>query len=75
MRTVDREEMKMLYPVASLEADQLKAVRDLESEIGSTVVALSSVDADTANLPDDKLRKLQALEEELDVVLVAVRPS
>lgn len=65
----------MLYPLATLEAEKLDAIRDLEKEIGSPVVALAGVEADTANLPDDKLKKLQDLEDELDVVLVAVRPS
>ena len=65
----------MLYPIASLEEDALKAVRELEDQIGNAVVALSPVDTDAVSLPKDKLEKLQALEDELDVVLVAVRPS
>jgi hypothetical protein len=65
----------MLYPLATLEADKLNAVRALEQEIGRPVVALAAVEAETANLPKDDLKKLQALEDELDVVLVAVRPS
>ncbi|MFY2825492.1 hypothetical protein [Ruegeria sp. MALMAid1280] len=65
----------MLYPLATLEADKLNAVQALEQEIGRPVVALAAVEADTANLPKDDLKKLQALEDELDVVLVAVRPS
>ncbi|MEM8650108.1 MAG: hypothetical protein AAGF54_06220 [Pseudomonadota bacterium] len=63
----------MLYPIATLEADKLKAVQKLEDEIGSPVLALSVIEADSAKLPEDKLKKLQALEDELDVVLVAVR--
>lgn len=70
-----REEIAMLYPLATLEADKLNAVRELENEIGSPLVALSPVEAETATLPKDQLKKLQALEDELDVVLVAVRPS
>lgn len=62
----------MLYPIANLEADKLEAVKNLENEIGSTVLALYTIKADSATLPKDKLEKLQALEEELDVVLVAV---
>lgn len=65
----------MLYPFAALEADKLDAIRKLENEIGSPLVALTPVDADTAALPKDQLRKLQALEDELDIVLVAVRPN
>ncbi|SLN24758.1 hypothetical protein ROA7450_01006 [Roseovarius albus] len=65
----------MLYPIASLEADKLDAIQSLEKEIGSPVVALASVDADSVSLSKDKLEKLQALEDELDVVLVAVKPN
>ena len=65
----------MLYPLATLEADKLKAVRDLEAEIGSTVVALSAVEAGSATLSPDKLEKLKSLENELNIVLVAVRPN
>ncbi|NOD49826.1 MULTISPECIES: hypothetical protein [unclassified Ruegeria] len=65
----------MLYPLATLKADKLNLVQELEEEIGSPIVALTAVDAGTADLPKDKLQKLQALEDELDVVLVAVRPN
>ena len=65
----------MLYPIAKLEADKLEAVQKLEDEIGSTVLALSTIEANSAKLPKEKLEKLQALENELDVVLVAVQPS
>lgn len=72
---ISRQEITMLYPLATLEADKLSAIRELEQEIGSPVVALSAVEADTATLPKNQLKKLQALEDELDIVLVAVRPS
>lgn len=63
----------MLYPIAELEPDTLKAVQDLEGEIGSPVVALSTINATSAKLSKDQIDKLQALEDELDVVLVALR--
>ncbi|MEM6311097.1 MAG: hypothetical protein AAF754_13720 [Pseudomonadota bacterium] len=63
----------MLYPIAELEPDTLKAVQDLEGEIGSPVVALSTINATSAKLSKDQINKLQALEDELDVVLVALR--
>ncbi|UWQ32104.1 hypothetical protein K3555_16235 [Leisingera sp. M527] len=65
----------MLYPLASLEADKLEAIKSLEKDIGSPVVALAGVEANTAPLPDDQLKKLQELEAELGVVLVAVRSN
>lgn len=65
----------MLYPLASLEAEKLNAIQDLEKSIGAPIVALAEIDAQSAELPQDKLQKLKALEEELGVVLVAVRPN
>jgi len=65
----------MLYPLATLEADKLSAIQDLEKTIGGPVVALAGVEAKTAELPEDQLEKLQELEEELGIVLVAVRPN
>ena len=65
----------MLYPIASLDAEKISAIQALEKELGSPIVALSEVDAGNAELSDDKLKKLQQLEEELDLVLLAVRPS
>ncbi|KIC21235.1 hypothetical protein [Leisingera sp. ANG-Vp] len=65
----------MLYPLATLESEKLDAIQALEKDIGSPVVALAGVDTDTAALPEDQLKKLQELEEELGVVLVAVRPN
>ena len=65
----------MLYPLASLEAEKLNAIQDLEKSIGGPIVALAEIDAQSAELQQDKLQKLKALEEELGVVLVAVRPN
>jgi hypothetical protein len=65
----------MLYPIASLDAEEISAIQALEKELGSPIVALSEVDAGNANLSDENLKKLQRLEEELDLVLLAVRPS
>ncbi|MCJ8333522.1 MAG: hypothetical protein MJH10_04630 [Epibacterium sp.] len=65
----------MLYPIASLDAEEISAIQALEKELGSPIVALSEVDAGNANLSDENLKKLQRLEEELDLVLLAVRPA
>jgi len=65
----------MLYPLATLETEKLNAIQDLEKDIGSPVVALAGVEASTAALPEDQLKKLQELEAELGIVLVAVRPN
>lgn len=63
----------MLYSLATLEQNKLKAIQELEKEIGTPVVALESIDADAVKLGDDRLKKLRNLEEELGVVLVAVK--
>lgn len=65
----------MLYPLASLDSGKLDAIRDLETEIGAPLVALAEVDAQTAALPEDQLKKLKELEDALGVVLIAVRPN
>ena len=65
----------MLYPIASLDAEEISAIQALEKELGSPIVALSEVDAGNANLSGENLKKLQRLEEELDLVLLAVRPA
>ncbi|EBA15266.1 hypothetical protein RSK20926_16457 [Roseobacter sp. SK209-2-6] len=65
----------MLYPLAALEAEKLSAIQDLEKSIGGPVVALAEVEARTADLPQEQLQRLKDLEEELGIVLVAVRPN
>lgn len=65
----------MLYPIASLDDDKISAIQNLEKELGAPVVALSEVEAGNAELSPEKLKKLQDLETELDLVLLAVRPS
>lgn len=65
----------MLYPLATLATEKLTAIQSLEKEIGTPVVALAGVDAETIALKKDQLQKLQELEAELGVVLVAVRPN
>lgn len=65
----------MLYPLAALEAEKLNAIQTLEKSIGSPILALAEVDAQNADLPQDQLQMLKDLEEELGIVLVAVRPN
>lgn len=65
----------MLYSLANLESDKLSAIQNLEKEIGSPVVALAEIEAETVLLPKDQLKKLQELEDQLGVVLVAVKPN
>ncbi|WP_426437186.1 hypothetical protein [Bradyrhizobium genosp. P] len=65
----------MLYPLANLKSNHLKAIQDLEREIGSPLIAMLGVSVESATLADDKLSQLQTLEEKLGVVLVAVKPN
>lgn len=63
----------MLYSVANLKSDTLEAVQSLENELGKTLIAFSKLDVEATRMTRQELVKLQALEEELDVCLVAVR--
>jgi hypothetical protein len=65
----------MLYSLSSLKAKDLKAIRKLEEELGSPLLAFSGVPVGGAKISKEKLQKLQALEEKLGIVLVAVKPS
>lgn len=65
----------MLYSLSNLDGKRLEAIQSLEKELGSPLLAFSSVPVGDAEVPEDKLRRLQELEQELGVVLVAVKPS
>lgn len=65
----------MLYPIASLDADKITAIQALEQELGAPVVALTEIETGNAELSEENLKKLQDLEAELDLVLLAVRAS
>ncbi|WP_259780022.1 hypothetical protein [Aestuariispira ectoiniformans] len=65
----------MLFSIAHLDTDRLKAVQALEDDIGSPLVAMSTVNANPTALPDDKLEKIRSLEKELGIVLVACQKN
>ncbi|CUJ34753.1 hypothetical protein [Cognatishimia activa] len=65
----------MLYPIAELENEKLSALQALEKEIGGPVVALTQLDTNAADLSKENLQKIKEAEEELGVVLVALRPN
>lgn len=62
----------MLYSLSNLDADKLEAIKSLENEIGSPLIALSGVKIGDVPLSADKLRLVQAAEKKLGVVLLAV---
>ena len=66
---------QMLYALANLEPDRLKAIQELEKEIGTALIAVSEVSVEKATLADDKLSQLQTLEQKLGVILVAAKPN
>lgn len=63
----------MLYSFADIETDKLDAIKAVEHEIGTPLLAMQQVDISPAALDSKKLAKLKSLEDELGVVLVAVR--
>lgn len=65
----------MLYSLSSLKRKDLKEIKMLEEELGSPLLAFSGVPVDGAKMGKEKLRKLQALEKKLGIVLVAVKPN
>ncbi len=62
----------MVYNIAMLSADQLRALQSFESNTGRTVIALSGIEAEPASLTEAEVSQIQALEKDLDLTLVAV---
>ena len=67
-----RRRLPLIYNVAQLSADQLRALQSFETETGRTVIALSGIEAEPATLSDDEVARIQTLEKELGLTLVAV---
>lgn len=63
----------MLYPYAKLNENELSKVRLFEAETGKRVLALERVDVTPAELTEEELHKLEALEHEVGFVLIAIR--
>jgi hypothetical protein len=62
----------MLASLSNLEEKSLQSVKTLEGEIGATVLAYSMHDFKPADLNEDQISKIQELESELKVSLVAM---
>ena len=62
-----------MYAFASLSEEQIAALRAYEKEQGVKLLAVSEVELDPAPIDAADLAKVQALEEQLGVCLVAVR--
>ena len=63
----------MVFTFATVAEDKLEAIRTLEAEIGAPLLAMAQVDVAPARLDRERLARIEALEKELGVVLVAVR--
>ena len=63
----------MLYCYAKLTEEQLARIKAFEAEIGKTVLALREADVEAEFLSREEMRKLQALEGELGLVLLIVK--
>jgi hypothetical protein len=63
----------MLYCYARLTEEQLARIKAFEAEIGKTVLALREADVEAEFLSREEMRKLQALEGELGLVLLIVK--
>ncbi len=62
----------MLASLSNLEDSGLESVKNLESDLGATMLAYSIHDFTPAELSEDQLSKIKALESQLGVALVAV---
>lgn len=62
----------MLCSLANLQNQDLDKVKSLETELSHTILAFSCHNSAPAPLDEDKLTKIQALEKELGILLVAV---
>jgi hypothetical protein len=62
----------MLCSISSLKDQDLEKIKSLESELDQTLLAFSCHDLSPATLDENKLGKIQALEKDLGISLVAV---
>jgi len=62
----------MLCSLSQLKENDLAQIRTLEKEIGQPILAFSCRETSPASLDADRLEKVQALEKQLGVALVAV---
>lgn len=65
----------MLYSLAPLDVNPLKAIQSLEKEIGAPLVAMSAIKAEPIDMDAAKLEKIKKLEDELGIVLLAVNTA
>lgn len=62
----------MLYSIATLTDEQLHPIRELEKTTGRTILALQRMEVLPADLSEEELARIQQLEVDLGLSLVAV---
>ena len=62
----------MLYALSQVEGKKLEKIKELEADSGLCLLALSELDVAPADLNENALSAVKALEDELGVTLVAV---
>jgi hypothetical protein len=63
----------MLSSLSKLTPEQLEEIRSLEQKLGKTLLSFSSYDVVSEDLSAEEIAALQALEDKLGTMLVAVR--
>jgi len=63
----------MLSSLSKLTSEQLEEIRSLEQKLGKTLLSFSTYDVVSDDLNPQDIAALQALEEKLGTMLVAVR--
>jgi hypothetical protein len=66
-------EFIMLSSLSKLTPEQLEEIRSLERKLGKTLLSFSTYDVVSDDLNAEEIATLQALEEKLGTMLVAVR--
>ncbi|AOS84879.1 hypothetical protein BIU88_12520 [Chlorobaculum limnaeum] len=63
----------MLSSLSKLTPEQLEEIRSLEQKLGKTLLSFSTYDVVSDDLNTEEIATLQALEDKLGTMLVAVR--
>lgn len=61
-----------MWIFSKLNTDDVKAINDLESKLGITLIAFSNDDTKFADLDDDAMKEVKALEDKLGLSLIAL---
>ncbi len=62
----------MLWGFSALKDEYIKAINELEEQLGVTLLAFSGINIKNAELTKEDLLKIKGLEEKLGLSLVAV---